>query len=228
MTVKRVTMGFAALAAATAMLTTSAGIGAASTPQSWMLSANGNSLPSGLAAEVEAAGGTITSTIPQVGLAFATSSDAGFAATAAEIAGVGSVSPNLTVDWVGPTPGRRRGLRVSADQRGRRQVPQHPVGPGCCRFGRRVERGLSRQRGEDCRARYGLQPHAPRPRSEHRRQREHDCSGAAERRFRPVPNGVQPRHTRRRHRGRAGQRHRHDRHRTRGRPAAGQGTERQR
>ncbi len=60
-------------------------------------------MPSGLAAKVEAAGGTITGTIPQVGLAFATSSDAGFAANAAEMAGVGSVSPNLMVDWVEPT-----------------------------------------------------------------------------------------------------------------------------
>ena len=51
---------------------------------------------------MQAAGGTLTNTIPQVGLAFATSSDASFASNAAKIAGVGSVSPNLTVDWLGP------------------------------------------------------------------------------------------------------------------------------
>ena len=115
---KRFVLGVVAVGAATAMLVSSAGVGAAATPKSWMLSANG-SVPSGLAAKVQAAGGTLTNTIPQVGLAFATSSDASFASKAAKIEGVDSVATNLSVDWLSREPVRaklrtriRRGLAM--------------------------------------------------------------------------------------------------------------------
>jgi lantibiotic leader peptide-processing serine protease len=98
---KRLAVGIAALGAAIAMLMTSAGVGAA-TSQSWILATGGNSLPPGLAANVQNAGGTITSTLPQIGLAFAASSSASFVTNAAQIAGVSSVSPNLTINWLGP------------------------------------------------------------------------------------------------------------------------------
>ena len=98
---KRLLVGVAALSAATAVLISSAGVGAASTPKSWMLSANGT-LPSGLTAKVQAAGGTITSSMPELGLAFATSSDASFASKAAKISGIGAVSTNLRVNWLEP------------------------------------------------------------------------------------------------------------------------------
>ena len=54
----------------------------------YILLLNGNSISADLAADVEAAGGTLVATIPQVGIAIATSSDAGFAASAKSIGGV--------------------------------------------------------------------------------------------------------------------------------------------
>lgn len=98
---KRVFTGFAALCAASAVLITSSVAGAGPTPKSWLLQANG-SLPSGLAAKIQAAGGTLTNTIPQAGIAVASSTSSTFRANAAKISGVRSVSPNLTVDWIGP------------------------------------------------------------------------------------------------------------------------------
>ena len=98
---KRLIVGIAALSAATAVLITSAGVGAAATPKSWMLLANGT-LPSGLAAKVQAAGGTITSTSPDIGLAFATSTDANFTSKAEKISGISSVSTNLRTNWLDP------------------------------------------------------------------------------------------------------------------------------
>ena len=100
---KRLIVGLASLCAASAVLITSSVAGATSTPKSWILMANGNSLPSGLAAKVANAGGTITSTVPEIGLAFATSTSGTFGADAAKISGLRSASPNLTIQWVDPS-----------------------------------------------------------------------------------------------------------------------------
>jgi subtilisin family serine protease len=76
---------------------------ATATPaRSYLIIATDNSLPAGLAAEVEAAGGSITNTIPEIGVAAASSSSADFQSSAAEISGVRSVVPNLVRDWLGP------------------------------------------------------------------------------------------------------------------------------
>jgi lantibiotic leader peptide-processing serine protease len=69
---------------------------------SYVLQGAGNVVPSGLAAAVQAAGGKLTRAIPQIGVAFAVSSDAGFAARAAQIAGVTSVAQDMVVQWVDP------------------------------------------------------------------------------------------------------------------------------
>jgi lantibiotic leader peptide-processing serine protease len=76
---------------------------ATATPaRSYLIIATGNSLPAGLAADVEAADGSITNTIPEIGVAAASSSAADFQSRAAEISGVRSVVPNLVRDWLGP------------------------------------------------------------------------------------------------------------------------------
>ncbi len=69
---------------------------------SYVILGAGNTLPVGLAATVQAAGGVLTGTLPQIGVAFASSSDAGFAARAAKIVGVTSVTPDMVVQWVDP------------------------------------------------------------------------------------------------------------------------------
>jgi subtilisin family serine protease len=61
--------------------------------------AKGNSLPSNLNAKVQAAGGTLTNTMPSVGIAVASSANADFSAKAATL---GTVMPNLTLQWVDP------------------------------------------------------------------------------------------------------------------------------
>ncbi len=69
---------------------------------SYLIISNGNSLPAGLAAGVEAAGGSVTNTIPEIGVAAATSSSADFKSRAQAIPGVRSVVPNLVRQWLGP------------------------------------------------------------------------------------------------------------------------------
>lgn len=69
---------------------------------SYMLQAAGNAVPRGLAAAVQAAGGELTNTISQIGVAFAVASDANFAARAAKIAGVSSVTRDMVVQWIDP------------------------------------------------------------------------------------------------------------------------------
>ena len=62
----------------------------------------GNKLPSNIAARVDAIGGTVTSTMNQVGIAVATSSDPNFQTAAAGIAGVQSVAQDTLVAWIDP------------------------------------------------------------------------------------------------------------------------------
>jgi lantibiotic leader peptide-processing serine protease len=71
-------------------------------PKSYLLLANGNSLPEGLAQQVQAAGGSLTSSLPEVGIAFATSNSADFRGKAGNIAGLASVNHSITTQWVSP------------------------------------------------------------------------------------------------------------------------------
>jgi subtilisin family serine protease len=68
---------------------------------SFMILAKGG-LPAGLAAQVEAAGGTLTTTIPEIGVAYATSSSADFRGKAATISGIESVNHSISTQWVAP------------------------------------------------------------------------------------------------------------------------------
>jgi subtilisin family serine protease len=76
---------------------------AESKSRSYLIIAKSNKLPAKLEKHVGAAGGTITRTIPQIGIAVATSSNPDFAADAAGINGVRSVVPNVCLQWIDPT-----------------------------------------------------------------------------------------------------------------------------
>ncbi len=62
-----------------------------------LITADENALPAGLAQQVVARGGSITDALPEIGVAIATSTDADFAADASSIAGLRSVTPDLTL-----------------------------------------------------------------------------------------------------------------------------------
>ena len=82
------------LVAATAVAAASASAG------EYLLISKSDALPKGLAAKVQAAGGSITRTIDPVGIAVVRSDHKGFKAKAAAIAGIGSVVPNLVLNWI--------------------------------------------------------------------------------------------------------------------------------
>jgi lantibiotic leader peptide-processing serine protease len=91
----------AVIAAVVAALASS--LPATATPaRSYLIIAQDNSLPASLAVDVAAAGGSITNTIPEIGVAAASSSSADFQSRAAGISGVRSVVPNLVRHWLGP------------------------------------------------------------------------------------------------------------------------------
>jgi subtilisin family serine protease len=69
---------------------------------SYVIIGAANALPKNLGEAVQAAGGTLTDTLSQIGVAFASSDDAGFSARAATIAGVSSVVQDMVVQWVDP------------------------------------------------------------------------------------------------------------------------------
>lgn len=74
---------------------------------SYIIMANGDSLPKKLDSEIRAAGGTITARVPQIGIAIAESDDPGFADRAAGIRKIRSVMNNVSVRWTDPeTPSR--------------------------------------------------------------------------------------------------------------------------
>jgi subtilisin family serine protease len=73
-----------------------------SASNSYVILGRGNLLPANLAALVSQAGGTLTASTPQIGVATATSSSASFATKAAGIAGVQSVALDQVVQWVDP------------------------------------------------------------------------------------------------------------------------------
>jgi subtilisin family serine protease len=98
--VRKAVAALAALCLLVALLAVSAGAGAAPAPKSYLILAKGEKLPANVAAQVQAAGGTLTSTIPQVGIAVASTTSADFKAKASKI---GSVVPNVRIDLVDPS-----------------------------------------------------------------------------------------------------------------------------
>ena len=74
----------------------------ASGARTYVILGNGNALPSGFAAAVTAAGGTVTGTMSGIGVAVATSSSADFQTRAAAIQGVEAVAADQIVQWVDP------------------------------------------------------------------------------------------------------------------------------
>lgn len=83
--------------AVTALHSPDALLASSGTTKSYILLATGNTLPANLAASVAAAGGTLVSTTPQIGMAVATSADPGFAAKARKLSGIGSAGENPTI-----------------------------------------------------------------------------------------------------------------------------------
>jgi len=81
--------------------------------RSYLIVGSGNKLPAKLESAVSAAGGSITQTIPQIGLAVVESGSAQFAASAGKIAGVDSVL--LNVRW---KPSRPAVMESSVDDAG--------------------------------------------------------------------------------------------------------------
>ena len=70
--------------------------------KSYVINFTGSQLPADLAAQLSAAGGTVTRTVDQIGVAVAASSDPRFAARAAKINGVADVTEDIDVQWVAP------------------------------------------------------------------------------------------------------------------------------
>lgn len=73
----------------------------ADTNQSYLVLANSNSLSARLLAQLEAAGGTLERTIPEIGVAIV-SGDSSFAASAQKLPGVLSVLPDYVIQWQEP------------------------------------------------------------------------------------------------------------------------------
>ena len=76
--------------------------GALSNARSYIIDFTGNDVPADLSAQVAMAGGTLTSSIGQVGVAVASSDDPSFADRAGKIKGVFSVELDPLVQWVQP------------------------------------------------------------------------------------------------------------------------------
>jgi len=70
--------------------------------QSYIIDFSGNSLPADLDEQVASAGGVLTTSINQIGVAVAASDDPGFANRVGEIRGVFSIMPDVEVQWVDP------------------------------------------------------------------------------------------------------------------------------
>ncbi|MFN8376954.1 MAG: S8 family serine peptidase [Anaerolineae bacterium] len=81
------------------LLSVVAGASAQAASRSYLILSNGNSFPRNLATQIAAAGGTITRTIPEVGIIVATSSNPNFSRS---ISGVRSVIANAVVQWTDP------------------------------------------------------------------------------------------------------------------------------
>jgi lantibiotic leader peptide-processing serine protease len=94
---RRITILLTMLGMFATMLVTSAGA-ATDTARSYLIMSP-RALPADLTTAVEAAGGSVTNTIPEVAIAVASSSDAAFPERAAHL---GIVVPNLRLQWVDP------------------------------------------------------------------------------------------------------------------------------
>ncbi len=78
-------------------------VAGAANAKSYIIDFKGNGLPRDLAAQVTKAGGTLTTSIGQVGVAVAASDDPTFADRAGKIKGVFSVELDPMVQWIEPT-----------------------------------------------------------------------------------------------------------------------------
>ena len=74
----------------------------AGTSKSYLINFSGTTLPADLAARVAEAGGALTTSFEQIGVALASSDDPGFAGRAAKISGVATVDEDIDVQWVRP------------------------------------------------------------------------------------------------------------------------------
>jgi lantibiotic leader peptide-processing serine protease len=73
--------------------------------RSYLVISATNRLPPGLETNIRNAGGTLTSTVPEIGVAVAESAAPNFAARLARSASIRSVVPNITLQWVEPVTG---------------------------------------------------------------------------------------------------------------------------
>jgi lantibiotic leader peptide-processing serine protease len=73
--------------------------------RSYLVISATNNLPANIQANIDRAGGAVTNTMAEIGVAVVSSSRADFAANAARIPGVRAVVPNLTLQWIEPTVG---------------------------------------------------------------------------------------------------------------------------
>lgn len=80
----------------------------------YVVLAGGNHLPSKLENNINAAGGTVTAFLPQIGVAIVESDNADFAAQASTIKGLRSVTRDITLDFIQP-PEEAVALGVTAD-----------------------------------------------------------------------------------------------------------------
>lgn len=97
---RKVVLALAALGAMTTLLVASAGAGAGPAPKSYLIMAKSESLPANFKSQVEAAGGTVTNTLPSLGIAVASTTSTDFKAKASKL---GTVVPNIKVQWIPPT-----------------------------------------------------------------------------------------------------------------------------
>jgi subtilisin family serine protease len=67
---------------------------------SYLVIAEGNSLPADLVGEIQAAGGSLIRTIPEIGIAVADASVPGFADQVSGLADVRAVVPNVELTWI--------------------------------------------------------------------------------------------------------------------------------
>src|SRR5690606_24538238 len=81
----------------------------------YLLLGKNDKLPANLAASVTAAGGTLVSVMPQIGVAVAQGGAADFATKAARIAGVESVAPDVLIQWHDPEPLGRAPIDFEAE-----------------------------------------------------------------------------------------------------------------
>ncbi|MFP3852749.1 MAG: S8 family serine peptidase [Anaerolineales bacterium] len=99
---KRVIIILAAFALVGALFGAPSTATASQGSQSYLILARGNALPNGLSRAVARAGGEVTATMPEIGLAVAESGSASFADALSRNGQVRSVVPNVELQWVDP------------------------------------------------------------------------------------------------------------------------------